>query len=161
ALLREALANCRRVLGAEDPATLARLSGLAYSLTQLDRWEEAEKLYRECLESQRRVLGADQRQMRWTALGLATLLRKRNRPEEAEPLYREIVESGRRSEVNADAILAMNQLGFILRDQGKFDEAETLLRSTVTISQRALGLEHKLTLGSMYHLVQHLLVRDK
>jgi Flp pilus assembly protein TadD len=49
----------RRVVGPEDPSTLATMHNLAFAINKQGRAEEAETLYRELLDVRRRVLGAE------------------------------------------------------------------------------------------------------
>ena len=54
----------------------------------------------------------------------------------------------------------LNDLASLLHDQGKYDEAELVMREALEISRRALGDEHPITMGMKRGLEEILSERD-
>jgi len=51
-----------------------------------------------------------------------------------------------------NTLTSMNNLAAVLSDQGKYDEAEQMLRNVLGIRQKVLGMEHPDTLSSVIYL---------
>ena len=84
--LRRNLANCRRVLGADDPATLDAAERLASALWHLGRLDEAEALLRQSVADRGRVFKPDHAVTLRSVYLLSRLLRERGRFDEARDL---------------------------------------------------------------------------
>jgi hypothetical protein len=53
-----------------------------------------------------------------------------------------------------DTLISMSNLAAVLDEQGKHEEAETILRQTLVQRERVLGLEHPDTSKSVYYLAR-------
>ena len=95
-LQRDTLDVERRVLGSENPDTLASVAELAIILDNEARYPEAEKLAQEALDTDRRVLGVEDDQTQWAMIILASIFTDEGRLADAEKLYREALDIRRR-----------------------------------------------------------------
>jgi tetratricopeptide (TPR) repeat protein len=64
-------------------------------------------------------------------------------------------------EKNPSVLTSMNNLALVLRNQGKYKEAETMHRQELELSEKVLGKEHPDTLTSMNNLAEVLRDRGK
>jgi len=73
---------------------------------------------------------------------------------EAEPLYREALEAFRRTlgDSHPDTLSSINNLGLLLKGQGKLSEAESLFRVALEGRRGTLGDTHPDTLVSINNL---------
>jgi eukaryotic-like serine/threonine-protein kinase len=151
ALLTQALAVQRRILGPERPDTLKSTSALAEVLTQQGRYPEAEKLGRQALEIQRRVLVPEHPDTLRSMGDLASILSWEGHYPEAEKLQRETLEIQRRvlGPEHPDTLVSMGDLAINLRRQGRYAESEKLQRERLDIQRRILGPEHPSTLRAL------------
>ena len=60
-----------------------------------------------------------------------------------------------------DTLTSIGNLGLLLKDQGKYDEAEPLLREDLQACRETLGDRHPSTLSSIGHLADLLRERDQ
>lgn len=81
------LADCRRVLGADDPHTLASQSNLAYAYESAGRLDDAIALYEATLAGSENVLGPDHPDTLSCRNNLAGAYESAGRLAEAIPLY--------------------------------------------------------------------------
>ncbi|MFZ0866002.1 MAG: serine/threonine-protein kinase [Candidatus Sulfotelmatobacter sp.] len=144
----------RRVLGPENPDTLATMHHLASTLTGEGHYAEAEKLQRETLEIQRRVLGPENPYTLLSMNNLAVVLYDRGHYVEAETLDRETLDIRRRvsGPEHPDTLMSMANLASALEKQGRYADAEKLDRETLDIRRRVSGPEHPATVGVMSNL---------
>jgi non-specific serine/threonine protein kinase/serine/threonine-protein kinase len=159
ALLTEAAGIRRRVLGPRDPATLASLSKLSWTLMEQGLDAEAEKLARETLDLQRRVLGPDHQDTLTSMNTLAGALSAEGRRADAEKLLRDTLDIRRRvmGPEHPATLIAMTNLAELLNAEGRPAEAEKLQRETLDILRRVSGPEDTATLTSMMRLAGVLL----
>ncbi len=153
-LLTKAVNVRRRVLGSDNPATLACINELATTLMFRARYAQAEKLSREALAADRRLFGADNPATLISMAILANVLNVSLHHAEAEKLYRELLEADRRvlGPEHEDTLKTMNNLAFCLYVQRRYAEAESLHRKVLEIRRRSLGADHPETLSSMHNL---------
>ena len=153
-LLERAAEIRRRVLGPENPETLATMHHLATTLIADGHYSEAEKLFRETLDSERRVLGPENPLTLLSMNNLANVLYQQGRYAEAEKLDRETLEIRRRvsGPEDPDTLLSMESLAAALDKQGRYAEAERLGRETLDIRRRVSGPDHPHTLEVMNNL---------
>jgi serine/threonine protein kinase len=153
-LLERAADIRRRVLGPENPDTLATMHHLATVLVADGRYSEAEKLFRETLDSERRVLGPENAFTLLSMNNLANALYQQGRYAEAEKLNRETLEIRRRvsGPEHPDTLLSMSSLAATLDKLGRYAEAEKLDRETLDIRRRVSGPDHPHTLEVMNNL---------
>lgn len=69
----------------------------------------------------------------------------------AEALYREALDTARKAMGEDDeyALLAMNNLGFLLYKRGALEEAEAMLRDSLERCRWKMGVNHRITLQAM------------
>jgi tetratricopeptide (TPR) repeat protein len=154
ALMREALANKRRLLGADHPSTLISLSNLAVFLIQHGKAAEAEPMCLESLERNRRVSGPEHPSTLVAMNVLSYLYRNQKKPDKAEPYLREALALSRRinGEEHPDTLTYSRNLGKVLLDQGNIEEAEKNFRDVVEKSDRALVVEHPISTSAKVDL---------
>jgi tetratricopeptide (TPR) repeat protein len=77
---------------------------------------------------------------------LALTLKALKKFEEAESMYREVLEGQCRSlgEGHLSTLRTMNNLGLLLKDRGKLDEAVEILEKGLLLAQGALPRGHRL-----------------
>ncbi len=150
----------RRMLGNDDPNTLAAISDMGILLQSQGKVAEAEPLMREALERSRRVRGDDDPGTLTAINNIGYLLQWQGKLAEAEPFMREALERSRRVLGNdsEDTLVSINNMGYLLEQQGKFAEAEPLLREMLERSRRVLGDDHPTianaiaNLGGLYEM---------
>ncbi len=153
-LLERAAEIRRRVLGPENPETLATMHHLATTLIADGHYAEAEKLFRETLDSERRVLGPENTFTLLSMNNLANVLYQQGRYAESAKLERETLEIRRRvsGPEHPDTLLSMGGLAAALDKLGRYAEAEKLDRETLDIRRRVSGPDHPHTLEVMNNL---------
>jgi hypothetical protein len=69
-------------------------------------------------------------------------------------MHREVVEAKERvlGKENPDTLTSMNDFASVLRDQGKYPEAEQMYREVMEVKERVLGKEQPSTLTSTNNL---------
>jgi non-specific serine/threonine protein kinase/serine/threonine-protein kinase len=144
----------RRVLGPENPDTLASMDDLAGALEECGQYVEAAKMFRQEIDIERRVLGPENLQTLNAMNNLANDLRNDGHDEEGEKLGRETLDISRRvlGPEHQLTLGTMNSLALCLESEGHFPESETLFREVLDIRRRVLGPEHPDTLNSMNSL---------
>src|ERR1700733_4310972 len=157
-LLERAAEIRRRVLGPENPETLATMHHLATTLIADGHYSEAEKLFRETLDSERRVLGPENPLTLLSMNNLANVLYQQGRYAEAEKLDRETLDIRRRvsGPDHPHTLEVMNNLALLLDNEQHYPEAEKLDRETLDIERRVLGPEHPTTLLTSANLANAL-----
>jgi len=165
-LLRRALEIREAALGPNHLDTAISLNNLALVLQDQGRYGEAEPLHRRALEIREAELRPDDPDMFYTLKDLAELLRAQGRFAEAEPLLRRALEireaaldpdhPGRANILNTATMLStatiLQSLGVLLRHQGRYGEAEPLLRRALEIREATLGPDHPDTALSLNYL---------
>ncbi len=151
ALLREAVAVSRRLLGDNHPTTSILNTNLARSLAQEGRPAEAEVYFRQALEGRRAVLGDEHEDVLFTRADIAGVLADQGKKDEAERMLRNAIVDHRRlfGEDQFNTSDFSYVLAFVLRDQGKYEEAEALFTQVSATWRRSLGNENRYTLHVM------------
>lgn len=141
----------RRVLGPENPKTLASMDDLAIALMESGQWDQVQKTFREEIDMDRRVLGPENPQTLKAMLNLADILERQGDSVEAEKMSRESLPLVRRvlGPENPYTVMAMELWALDLEAQGRYAEAEKLEREILDINRRVRGPEHPETLMSM------------
>ncbi len=85
---------------------------------------------------------------------LADLYRTIGLYDAAFPLQRQALDTRRRvlGEVHPDTLTSINNMGFLLQDQGKLDQAEPFVREALEKFRRVLGEEHPDTLTAINNI---------
>jgi eukaryotic-like serine/threonine-protein kinase len=153
----------RRVLGPENPDTLASMNDLAGALNENGHYAEAVKMFREEFDIERRVLGPENPQTLNSMSSLADALWRDGHSEEAEKLNRETLDLRRRvlGPENRDTLKSMSNWALDLNALGRYSDAEKLDREILDIRRRVLGPEHPDTLLSMNNLAVDLIAERR
>jgi eukaryotic-like serine/threonine-protein kinase len=153
-LFRGALDIRRRVLGPDNPETLAAMNAVGAAFYDEGRIRESADMFRQALAIERRVLGPENLDTVMLMNNLGGVLTDAGQLSEAETLTREAVRIRQRvlGAENPDTLMSMHNLARILDREGKFEEAERMNRETLAIRQRVLGPDHPYTLRSMIAL---------
>jgi len=154
ALLRQATAIRRSVLGTENPDTADSMLELAWTLGHEGKYTEAESLQRQVLAFQTRALGAQKPDTVTTMADLAVTLTYEGHYPEAEKLQRQALDLRRRSlkpdEVNVAA--SLDNLGTVLQMEAHYPEAEKLDKEAIAIRSGILGPDHPDTIATENNL---------
>jgi len=153
-LERQSLDIRRRVLGPENPDTLASMDYLAQALMDGGHFAEAANMFREELDIERRVLEPENPQTLTAMNNLAHALWRDDHYAEAEKMDRELLPLRRRvlGPENRDTLTTMSNLALDLQSQGRKAEAEKLDREILEIRRRVLGPDHPDTVSSIEQL---------
>ena len=156
-LLTRALDLQRKVLGPDNPQTLATLSLMAVVFTEEGNYPEAENLQHEALMARTRVLGSQHPDTIASMAQLGTILSLQGQSAEALKMKRNAFSSSREvSGPEAPETLRMaNSLVAVLWQQGDdrlYAEAEQVQRDALKKEKRVLGPEHPDTLNGMMNL---------
>src|SRR5215467_7219531 len=153
-LEQESLEIRKRVLGPDNPETLAVMSDVARDFIDEGHLDEAVKLSREVLDRQRRILGPENPQTLATMNYFGEALFQQGHWDEAENIYRQLIPLARRvlGPENRETLTYMGSLALCINHQGHYVEAEGLDREILDIRRRVLGPEHPDTLMSMNDL---------
>ena len=157
-LERESMEIRKRILGPDNPETLAVMSDVANDFIDEGQLAEAVKLSREVSDRQRRTLGPENPQTLATMNHLGDALFEQGHWDEAEKIYRELIPLARRvlGPENQDTLTDISNLALCLNHQGHYAESEKLDREVLDIRRRVLGAEHPDTLLSMNNLAYDL-----
>ena len=132
-LLRKAAAMHERLYGVDHRTTLVLMNNHAGVLRDQGRYAEAEPIYRRVLEVRSRAFPQDSVARAYVLHGLGWVLAERGRQTEAEGLLREMLEILRRAGDDDGSWryqIGRNTLGRAVALQGRFEEAEPLLRNS-------------------------------
>lgn len=146
----EAFELYQRGMGLEDPRRdpLSTRGTNRYNagitLSQLGRFDEAEKMLGEALEMWTRVFGPDHGNVAKVELALATIDRKNNRFAAAEKRYQSVLAiwtktHGPRS---TNVAFGLNNLGNAYLEQGELERAEKTYRQALEIFESKAGKDH-------------------
>lgn len=159
-LMREAVDLQTRLLGSSDPETAYTKRQLASLLRDQGKFGEAEALYREALRDATLALGDDHPTVTDIKNSLAQLLEATGRFDEAIELVQQIVQTERTASENNPALPGtLSTLTTLLREQGKHEEAETVVREALRITRFIYGDSHVETATSLRTLAS--ILRDK
>ncbi len=150
----EALAIRRRLLGNDDPATVASIASMGSLLLAQNRFAEAEVVYREALAAAPRVLGEDDRVTLGVTSDLGLVLQSQGKRKEAEPYFRDLLARFRRV-LGPDApetLQMINNMGGLMMDDGKPDAAEPFFREALDRRRKVGGENDADTLMCMNNL---------
>jgi tetratricopeptide (TPR) repeat protein len=153
----QVVAAKRRRQGSDHPSTLLAISNLGWVLYQQGRYGEAEQHLREAADTGRRVLGPAH-PVEIGLLGrLGIDLDYEGRSGEAEQLLREVLQARRATGPERyETVVAAEDLGHALLDEGRYREAEKFLQGAVDTGSRVLGPRHPAVLLAMGELGQTL-----
>ncbi|MCA9803717.1 MAG: tetratricopeptide repeat protein [Cyanobacteria bacterium HKST-UBA02] len=146
-LFRRALAIWEKTPGKDHPDYALGLSNLAAVLRDQGNLEQGEKLYRQALAIQEVTLGAESTQVATTLSNIATLLAGKGADnfKEAESLFQRSVNIWQAAldkgmvEEGASLLLTLHNMAELYLDERKYDQAETVCRQCVALSEKIYG----------------------
>ncbi len=150
----------KSLLGPEELDTLHSICSLGQVLFHQSKYSEAERMLRESLAKRERTLGMDHSDTNLNVGHLAEVVRGLRRYDEAEALYKRAL-AGHEDDLGDDLIAMknMDNLGSVLRDAGRLEEAEECVRKAFDARERCTGEFSLPTLGSVSHLAMILRLR--
>jgi serine/threonine-protein kinase len=155
AILEQALAAKREVLGPDHPSTLVTLQVLGMGLRQTNRLAEAAPVFEELLASTRRVNGEDSVFVADAHNELANVLQDQGRLRDAETHYRAAIAVQQRlGTAEASTAHLVNNLASVLEERGALAAAEPLLRRSLAIRTGAFGDRHLATARALHNLAR-------
>jgi serine/threonine protein kinase/Tfp pilus assembly protein PilF len=158
--LRRAADLRRAVLGAGHVQTGDTLFLLGWSCKEQGRYAEALAAYQEALDIRTRLFGRESLPVAEVFNGLGQLYFDQKDYPRAEPYLRDALAlRARLDDDPGDVANSLANLGSLLRDAARLDEAEPLLRKALEMRRAALGETHHETLVSLNKLA--LLLRLK
>ena len=146
----ESMQIFERLYGSEHPDTLSASASYAYTIHRLGRYQHATVLLRQVLKSREKVLGIRHRATLESLNALGSNLESLGQYREAEEIHRrELVgkqellnEQPDDLDLQADILIAMNNVADVLSNQRKFVEAEQLHREALFKAEVVLGGLH-------------------
>jgi eukaryotic-like serine/threonine-protein kinase len=152
-LLERALASRRQILGSRHESVAETARELADVLLAQGDYKQAESLLREAVAIQRAIYGEENAKVAATLNELGDLLYSKGEYAAAGELYRHTLAVARRIRTEPLLVaLSLSNLAFILRAQGRLDEAEPMLREALEIRRAELGQDHPLVPTSLSNL---------
>ena len=141
----------RRVLGEQNPDTLASLSSLAQALHAQGKNGQSEALDTRILEIRRRTQGENNPATLSTMNDLIGVYRDETKYAQAAALMAKALEIQQRTlgEEHPETLRTLLNLAAVTRNQGKYPEAEKLFEKILHIQRRTLGEEHPETLATL------------
>jgi tetratricopeptide (TPR) repeat protein len=157
AMFLESLAIDRRRLGNDHPEVAIKLVNLARLNNNQHKLEAAEPFAREAVAIRRKILGNDHPSLANAIDQLASAV-ERSQPEEEERLRHEAVAILTRAlgARHGETARLQNNLGFMLYQRGRYQEAVPFYRAAVDTLRQTLGAEHSLALTARLGLAQNL-----
>ena len=145
-VLREVLELDRKHYAPDHPTLAYSLTSLAGSLAFTGRLGEAEQYFAEALAIRRSTLTESHPNLIKSVGSLGLTISRQGRYREAEPLLREAVDLAR-AHLGKHRITAgrLDDLGWLLTDIGRLDEALALHREALAMKREILGPEHSNT----------------
>ncbi|MEZ6084780.1 MAG: tetratricopeptide repeat protein [Phycisphaerae bacterium] len=143
AMFREALANLSLNHGPEHPSTLTAMINLGGLLAERGEHKQAESIFREALPLMREAHGDDSFHVGIACAKLADVLRRQDKLEEAEQFAREGV--GIFEQAMGEhpyTARAKSELGSILFEMQRYEEAAPLYTQAAEIYHKTLGPTH-------------------
>lgn len=147
--LKTALAIYAIVEGPERSTNLFYLNRLANLASRQQRFAEAERIYQEVLAAQIREQGVESPE---TLSNLAELYRLGKNYPKSEAVYTKVLELQSLEPGSGFTLGAIERLGRIYEEQGKFEQAEALYRKEADADQATLPHGNLCTIALLNHL---------
>ena len=160
-ILESALEDCRKVFADDHPELLVAISNLGMLLDEMEEHQAASLLLKEALEGSQRAFPGGHRDLLSSMSNYGLHLSEVGELEAAEKLMRDVVVQIEEQEQEAVACTYQSNLGSILEDQGRLDEAERWMRKALYGSRHLLGEADPSTLTFLFKLSRILLELDR
>jgi serine/threonine-protein kinase len=141
AAARRALDVMRTAYGTEHPYVADYMGYLANTLRHAGRLDEAADLYRDAIAKDRRVRGTDHEDIAGLEIDLTRLFIQRHEVAEAERTILDAIRIRRRhgNAASPASAYAEGLLGMVLTREGRYVEADSLLRESLQMLERQIG----------------------
>ncbi|KAI4156990.1 MAG: hypothetical protein L6R39_000853 [Caloplaca ligustica] len=148
AIERRTLEGREKVLGREDPDTLASVHNLSLTLPAFGKYKAAEELCQRAIKGNATVFGKEHPYTLDSITHLGTVLRDLGKYEAAEELLRRVTEEQEKAlgKEHQDTLRGIVDLGILLHDQEKYVAAEKLYQRAIVGQEKIFGKEHPETL---------------
>ena len=148
------LEKCQRLLGPDDPKSLAAAAYLAVTYENQGLWDEVEKLEVDLLERYQRILGSNHYRSLRMASNLALNYWNQGLCDKAQKLAVETLENSKRvlGTDHLDSLNAAANLAVIHRKLGHYNEAEKLEVDVLEKRRVILGADHPFTISARSNL---------
>ncbi|MFQ5627470.1 MAG: tetratricopeptide repeat protein, partial [bacterium] len=146
-LFEEAINDYRQLAMDTTLGYAKTLNDYGIYLDELEKYQEAEKLFRTSLELESRLLGKDHFEIAVVLNNLGHALLNQGLLEEAEAHYREAIRIAS-AHGNPQAYLYLNNLGTLLQNKNNYAGASEALQQAVVIVREKWGEKHP-HLGTM------------
>ena len=152
AQLKPALDRADAKYGADDPRTIQIAAEYGLALERSGDALGAETVLRRAYDQQIKLYGADNPSTTYIRGYLAFSLMSQRKFADAEPLLRATMEMGRKHDVTGNSTFndTMN-LGFVLRELKRFDEAEQLYRDALAMVATAFPADRHAAMRATVH----------
>jgi tetratricopeptide (TPR) repeat protein len=146
---RQVLERSRTVLGPEHPDTLSRMFDLGLALHAGRRRRDAEQVFRQLLPLREKVLGPSHPDTFAAIDAICEELFNLRKYEECrELLEEELLRCKKAFGLEHQlTIRALSNMGNVYKMQGKLQDACSMYRTALEVSERVLGEAHQTTLG--------------
>ncbi len=153
-LLRRIARNCESAGASPPQVCVDALSGLALLLFERGCYYESREIFTTVLAQRREQLGESSPRTLETLASLAEACRVTNRAGEAEALYRQAMDVIRTAPAIDAQVSAMIlcEFGVFLKSEGRYAEAEPLLREALALFRGELGEQHSATGRALINL---------
>jgi tetratricopeptide (TPR) repeat protein/tRNA A-37 threonylcarbamoyl transferase component Bud32 len=134
----------RRLLGGNDPTTIASMVQVAHFQQRQGQYALAEPLFTTILESRRRSLGSEHPDTLASMHDLAWLYNDEGKYDQSETLYKEVITVQRRvlGDDHRETLNAKSDLALLFVYEGKYAQAEPILAEVMPVLRRVVGEEH-------------------
>lgn len=163
AVYREAVNQAHRLLGPRHLTTLVTERGLALTLVNLSRAQEAVETLEPLVERMQQVLGADHPELIGALTTLINAWQMLGQFDEADRGHATLLDLSQSvlGEDHPYIMVLMNNRASLLRDQRRFEEAEAVFRDLRDAYLRISGVDHPNTLRATANLAMSLVDQQK
>lgn len=142
ALEQQTLQLRRAELGDNHPEVAVSLHAVGVMQRQLARYEDAQESEQTALAIREEQFGTDHPEYAESLSALATVEAMLGQIDQAEAHYRQSIAILERNESAEDLAAGLHNLGWLLGNQSRFEEAENLLLRALNIREDQLGVDH-------------------
>lgn len=150
-LLTKVVETKTKLLGEENPQTLASLENLSWVFLKQGLWHAVEKLCSKIINIGREVLSENDPIFLNAMHRLAIIRSEQGRWDDAMDLIMTVLEASKKALPLGDPSITqvMHDLAWMYTEQGRFGEAEELLGEVLAVTTKTFGESHSRTLQIM------------
>eukprot|EP00397_Hematodinium_sp_SG-2012_P006400 GEMP01006430.1.p1 GENE.GEMP01006430.1~~GEMP01006430.1.p1 ORF type:complete len:1009 (-),score=192.11 GEMP01006430.1:563-3589(-) len=157
-MMRKVHASVLAKLGNNHVDTYKALNNVAIVSEKRFHWREAEQLFRDASAGWTRCAGLDEANVIESLIGVQNLAYflqvSRTKFVESEKLFRRCLQGWERAlgEEHPNTLLALNNVGTVLRDQRRMQECEPILLKVLKLREKVLGPDDPDTLEAYHNM---------